>query len=430
MKKCAALLFAICVFGFPYAARAQKTTMYKLGQVYASDEDDSVKCLESHTGFILQHKECRDIAAGKCKSDAQCQEQNGGSKNYYCSKKTKTCQYQECYLPETSRVSCAKTYSDMYSCVDNENMDGGHYCDVTCTWNTVTSELDQDDLNALTFRLKLDMEAWKKPSQALSFYKALNFDKNNPHANNIKWDKLSLLKTTCRTGKTGNCWVGSYCMGCSMLTGGTDGIVGNGDAGTYPSYYGTDAQFVTYGSSDTNVNKMPNKTAVHLCFSIENYISMPMILDLNGLDAENVLTSNFETVANTQQSLFANTYKELAPLLKVPEFYSLGPTPICSYYYTKRTDLLKFILINDEKMTVSPGTTRPSETAFMIYLPAQEAVSARQLMDGSREPWDLRDRDRIACCSLSTYKSKLSGGQAMKCVELDASNPDVVDMAD
>ena len=126
-----------------------------------------------------------------------------------------------------------------------------------------------------------------------------------------------------------------------------------------------------------------------------------------------------QTVADTQKNYFENVQnlKDLAPLLKIPKFYMLGVKPICSYYDTFRG--------KDFQKNVNPW-----DTVYMLYIPAQEAVSARQLKNGNTEAWDLRDRDRIACCSLSLYRSPWSGGQAMKCAELDASDPDVLDMAD
>ena len=423
MEKRIVFLFALFVFGFSFAARGEVIPMYKLGGVYASEKDENIKCLEGHAGFVFSTKACHDKGATKCKSDAVCQQENGGSMYYYCSSISKTCQEQECYITMPAYDPCLPGTEHMSTCASNENRDGGHSCRVSCSWEKIKSESDPDEFDAFMKRVKLDLEVWKKPTQALSFYRALNFDKNNPHANALGvYSRRKNMFKTCHQGKNVLCekYLHSYqkCMTCSILTGGTWGETASDDFGEYPYGFDFGTGFDTYGSSSETVNRMPFSVSFYACRRIENDVSVaevPLIFKINDLDAENVLTSNFETVASTQQSLFVNAYKELAPLLKVPEFYSLGPTPICSYYHTERTK-------------ITAGDAFPSETAFMIYLPAQEAVSARQLMDGSREPWDLRDRDRIACCSLSTYKSKLSGGQAMKCIELDASNPDVVDM--
>ena len=133
-------------------------------------------------------------------------------------------------------------------------------------------------------------------------------------------------------------------------------------------------------------------------------------------DYSSKLHANFQTVADTQKSLFSVSHKDLEPLLGDPEFYYLGAMPICSTYW----------------MSKRRTTQMNDETIHLIYIPAQEVVSAQRKRGTSgvqaATPWDLRDRDRLACCATSMYKSTISGGRAMNCIELDASNPDVYDL--
>ena len=432
MKKCAALLFALCVFGFSFAARAQKTTMYKLGQVYASDEDADVKCLESHTGFVLQHKECRGIVAGKCKSDAECQEQNGGSKNYYCSKKSKKCEYQECTSTAKQTMfnaPCVKKYSHMHSCVDNENGDGGHHCAVTCTWDMVkeASGLDSDSVE----RILLEMEVWKKPTQAMSLYQIKVLDKSHPQDDEFEAPQFK----TCELGEVKNCqypYQGGgmptpVCLPCNVLTGGSSSPDSTGKLTLGKMPY-----FARSGASD----KYPCPEGRYIDSSESGYtlgcsskasggtftgfpLRQSFFFATDYTKAyRSILRSNFETVADTQQGLFSSgAYAEVRPLLGVPEFYHLGEPPICGMYMDDR---------NAERRNFPA-----EETVHLIYIPAQQVVSARLKRGNERaEVWDFRGRDRLACCATSMYKSELSGGRAMLCIELDETNPDVIDMAD
>ena len=422
--------------------------MHKLGRVYASDEDDSVKCLEGHSGFIAATKECHGKAAGKCKSDAQCQEENGGSKYYYCSKVSKTCQRQECYLPETTLASCAKKYSHMYSCVDNENKDGGHHCEVTCTWETATADMNKAVLTKALSRMKADIQLWQTPSKAVEILSALAFDKNNAQGNELDWDELVPIDVeksffrTCKFGQAAECvnvtpqqltdvrqlTSEPPCMTCSLLTGGTYGYTdGTGDAeteyGTHPfSARGQIYHLDAYQANSSTQTSLSQISFPYTCGKQDTSLkSKPLAaiipFSTSGVNIDAV-KNNFKKVSEYQANVFSSLNKEIEALYAASadlEFYSLGKSPACALHY----------------QTYPRATTQGTNAVYLIYIPQQQAQSAfRRRREGqtglavtTTYIWPFTETARAACCT-DTYYKKFP---AMNCVDL-AADPDVKDM--
>ena len=467
MHKSFAFLLALFVFGFPFAARAQKTTMYRLGQVYASDQDADIKCLESHSGFILEHKECRAKGANKCASDAECQEQNGGSKFYYCSKKTKTCQYQECYKTAFGGGAiggydiCSSMYSHMRSCVDNENGDGGHYCKVTCTWDTTSANLGltQEELSYKMMRMRADVALWKKPSTALSYFSALNYDKSDPYSN--AWDLNGSFYRTCQYGKPVQCGFKSLlqltakespadypCMTCDIATGGSYGIDGNENVtGTHPyaarfsvtkgwQRYGSgnDAWYKPEGSASGEFNITVNGCAFMQYGATSTNAGQNIIgfhtgggdVIPNGVQ----ILKNFKTVAELGTvDIGPNSYVTQEPT----EVYFLGNSPLCSFFH--RANRFQLSVRSFNTYVAGGGYN----TEQLIYLPRQDVKTKIHTGDYEvgdslhieYDKWtkelDLSTGPHLLCCSDQYYSPALQPAAGMSCVDL-STDKYVVDL--
>ena len=267
MEKRIAFLFALFVFGFSFTARAdEKTTMYKLGRVYVSDEDDSVKCLEGHTGFILENKECRASSGQgkKCKSDADCKSAYG-SDDWYCSTASKRCMEQEC--KGASDLSCAEKYSHLRSC--QPTGDGGFHCAITCTWDTdiadrgATSGVNPRYLVDLLIGSKRVWEASSPNSALLSYV--------TEHGLQPLYEStISYQLYTCRNGKVEKCFTEKYyhigkraytdeywdkvkdvgCLPCVLASGGTYGKGTHGSADEDFKNHGGTHPYVTYAKTE------------------------------------------------------------------------------------------------------------------------------------------------------------------------------------
>lgn len=217
------LCAAVCAFIVivpTFASAGQTYAAYKLGKTYKSN-DGSFSCLEGHSGQVLGDPSCS--GPDPCTQE-QCLKDYGA--NYYCSTKTKRCEYQECAGP--SDTSCSETYSHLRSCVRKESNDGGHYCKITCSYEIMLGDIFFNE--AWLERLKTEVMLWKTPSVAASYLAA--------HNSSFSAFGSSPRLYTCINGKEKECEAGkALCMSCVVASGGTWGVNSNEDerqAGAYP----------------------------------------------------------------------------------------------------------------------------------------------------------------------------------------------------
>ena len=217
------LCAAVCAFIVivpTFASAGQTYAAYKLGKTYKSG-DGSFSCLEGHSGQVLGDPSCS--GSDPC-TQAQCLKDYGA--NYYCSTKTKRCEYQECAGP--SDTSCSETYSHLRSCVKKESNDGGYYCKITCSYEIMHGNAFFSE--AWLGRLKTEVMLWKTPSVAASYLAA--------HNSSFSAFGSSPRLYTCINGKKEECEAGkALCMSCVVASGGTWSVNGNEDerqAGAYP----------------------------------------------------------------------------------------------------------------------------------------------------------------------------------------------------
>ena len=433
---------------------------YKLGGSYKSKNDNSVSCLEGHTGAILNNKKC--LAGNKepvvsC-TDSECKDLGEG---YYCSKTTKKCEQSEC-SDTSSSYECSEAYakamadfpditvpSELRSCVANESKDGGHYCKVTCSLEHIIAKsgLTQAEADRMLNLMRLDMLAYKKPSKALEYYRELTFDKDNPDANGI-WDagKFELLMGGCSEGEIDTPLSLSYVFSpaCSAAAGSAYGYrdetggepkYGRSEA-PYPAIYRkpeynkSDSTFFAYIAGPYDVaggagryNRFYN-CATPLEFrdsGTSNERSLMISyreIEQVGKATANSIRARFES-AMDNKSTYDSLDPELAARLGVPDIYYLGKSPLCALYN------------NRLRNQVNQGFSGYS-TVYMFYIPQQDVVTWRRYKkEGNTEfntyQWDLNTGDRIACCADAVAHQKIINGKGVYCIDL-TNDYDVVDI--
>ena len=418
---------------------------YKLGGSYKSKDDASVSCLEGHSGAILNNKTCLagNNASVKACTDSECKKLDDAL--YYCSKITKKCEEEEC----TGTTDCAWAYakalpglpdveidSELRSCVANENKDGGHYCKVTCSLEHIIAKsgLTQAEAARMLNLMRLDMLVYKKPSKAVEYYRELTFDKDNPDANGI-WDesKFQRLMDACQSGVI-TARQGWYSPACMVAQGSTYGYRDEtGDIpiyglGTYPvqfKYY--DAENLGklyervvgayYNTSDWLNN---NQCVAHRAYTVATSTSwstadIDRVLRLarrnrDGHAIAESIRGHFKAALNNREAYVSNS--ALYERLKEPDIYYLGQSPACALY----DDSSRAWHYNGNRYSAK-------QTKYMFYIPQQDVISWRRYKEEdatfySTKQWDLSTGDRIACCADAHVHGKITGGNAVSCIDL------------
>ena len=425
---------------------------YKLGGSYQSKIDESVSCLEGHTGAILNNKKC--LTGNKepvvsC-TDSECKDLGEG---YYCSKTTKKCEQSEC-SDTSSSYECSEAYakamadfpditvpSELRSCVANESKDGGHYCKVTCSLEHVIAQsgLTQEEANRMLNLMRLDMLAYLKPSKAVEYYRELTFDKDNPDANGI-WDaaKFERLMDGCYEGIIDSPQSAGYVFSpaCSAAAGSAYGY--RDETGGEPKYGRSESPYVAYYrkpeyKSDSTLfayiagpydvagktDKFYNCVApVEFSDTVENDNGLMISyreIEQVGKATANSIRARFEA-AMDNKSVYDDS--DVAARLGVPDIYYLGKSPLCALYY------------NRYRKGVNQAFSGYS-TVYMFYIPQQDVVTWRRhkkegKTDFNTYQWDLNTGDRIACCADAAAHTKIINGKGVYCIDL-TNDYDVLD---
>ena len=106
--------------------------------------------------------------------------------------------------------------------------------------------------------------------------------------------------------------------------------------------------------------------------------------------------------------------------LKEPDIYYLGRSPACALYD------------DGNRRFYSRGTVYAKHTKYMFYIPQQDVIAwRRHKKEGQTNfnsyMWDLSTGDRIACCADARMHGKITGGNAIYCIDL-TNDYDVVDI--
>lgn len=414
---------------------------YKLGKTYQSKDDSSVSCLEGHAGAVLNSKKCVGGLSSERESpvcsDVECDIQGALDRTtYYCSKVTKQCEelicsganttgYKQCYKKyffETSK----KEHPDMRKCAANENKDGGYYCKVTCSAALFASgESAKADAQRFMQRLKIDAAAWKKPSQALSYYRELPYDEDDPDANVFYSDAFAV-----------GCYQGTfYPMALngsstyflpffSVATGGTAGDTDDSGAPGEYAWGGKPASMTltrkgaasisslyeivkgsNYGSTETVYRAFntwtqgkPNK--VFWFFSYRNQ---------NGAQVASSIRSHFAEAAKSK-SKYETLNPELGARIGEPKIYYLGKSTLCA-------------LFDNGYRGKNNDTISGYNNIYMFYIPQQDVVSWRARVESfstALVQWDFNTGDRITCCADARLRHKTTNVAGPLCFDLNS----------
>ena len=424
---------------------------YKLGGSYKSKNDNSVSCLEGHSGAILNNKTCLagNNASAKGCTDSECKNLGEG---YYCSKVTKKCEQEECSSDEDSD-DCALAYakampglpdvvieSELRTCVSNESKDGGHYCKVTCSLEHIIAQsgLSQAEVDRMLKLLAADLAAYKKPSKAAEYYGSLTFDKNNPDANGI-WDedKFDLLMSSCLSGEgPDTAGFRPLSPACVAAQGSTYGY--RDETGDIPT------EGLSLSKVDVTLSKVENVGSLYeyvagdcdtctffvlgcgLFWQYSDYLNLNNKLfaslgakrTLNGHAIADRIRKHFKTTLNNKEYYAFNS--ALYERIKEPDIYYLGQSPVCARYYDSSRNYFHAF------------TSWGYSTTYMFYIPQQDVIAwRRHKREGettfTSDQWDLSTGDRVACCADAHVQGKVLGDTAVYCIDL-TNDYDVVDI--
>ena len=425
---------------------------YKLGGSYKSKNDNSVSCLEGHSGAILNNKTCLAGNNAKPCTESECNKLGEG---YYCSGVTKKCEWEECsdttdcawaYAKAMSVLPEAVIDSDFRTCeANNGKTSDANYCAVTCSLEHIIAKsgLTQAEADRMLKLLAADLAAYKKPSKAVEYYRELTYDKNDPDANGI-WDaaKFDLLMSECDYGSIASMGTAyTTSPACIAAQGSTYGqrdetgdipIYGRGGGKASFRYTPVETGGYTkweekiYGSYDASTD-----TVIHQCVAYyeytdaagttvsgKDYVLRAAARSLIGHNLAESIRKHFKAGLNNKEAYASNA--AFYERLKEPEIYYLGISPVCALYDKSDRNLWP------------GGDVYAKHTKYMFYIPQQDVIAwRRHKKEGSTgfssRQWDLSTGDRIACCADVRLHGTISGSNAIYCIDL-TNDYDVVDI--